>query len=62
MIIDCRFQLADPSWDEKAYQASHLPGAHYLNLDRDLSSEIKKHGGRHPLPDLKLLAKKFKVP
>jgi len=59
VIIDCRFQLADPSWGETAYQASHIPGAHYLNLDRDLSSEVKQHGGRHPLPDLELLAKKF---
>ena len=59
IIIDCRFQLADPSWGETVYQASHIPGAYYLNLDRDLSSEIKQHGGRHPLPDLDLLAKKF---
>ena len=58
-IVDCRFQLADPSWGEKAYQTSHIPGAHYLNLDQDLSSDVQQHGGRHPLPDLELLAKKF---
>ena len=59
VIVDCRFQLADPSSGETAYQTSHIPGAHYLHLDRDLSSEIKEHGGRHPLPDFELLAQKL---
>ena len=59
VIIDCRFQLSDPSWGETEYQKSHVPGAFYLNLDRDLSSPIQKHGGRHPLPDISKLAEKF---
>lgn len=59
VIVDCRFQLADPHWGEKEYRDCHIKGASYLNLDRDLSSEVKSHGGRHPLPDMDGLAQKF---
>jgi thiosulfate/3-mercaptopyruvate sulfurtransferase len=58
-IIDCRFQLNDPDWGERQYLAGHIPGACYLNLDRDLSSLAGQHGGRHPLPDVNRLAEKF---
>ena len=58
-IIDCRFQLADPEWGKEVYKQSHIPVAYYLNLDRDLSSAVQQHGGRHPLPDLNLLARKL---
>lgn len=58
-IADCRFSLADPSLGEKQYQAGHIPGAHYLSLDRDLAAPVQKHGGRHPLPDLDQLAAKL---
>ena len=59
VIIDCRFQLAYPEWGEQVYQQSHIPGAYYLNLDRDLSSAVQQRGGRHPLPDSNLLAQKL---
>ena len=59
VIIDSRFQLANPHWGEEAYQKSHIPGAYYLNLDRDLSSEVQTHGGRHPLPNIDKLGQKF---
>lgn len=59
VIIDCRFQLADPYWGEAEYSKSHIPGAYYLDLDRDLSSKVQRHGGRHPLPDINTLAEKF---
>ena len=59
VIVDCRFQLANPHWGEEEYQTSHIPGAYYLNLNRDLSSKVQQHGGRHPLPDTDVLARKF---
>ena len=59
VIIDCRFQLSDPDWGEAAYQEGHIPGAYYLHLDRDLSSLIQRHGGRHPLPNMEKMAQKF---
>ncbi|MEG4092902.1 sulfurtransferase, partial [Microcoleus sp. Pol12B4] len=59
VIIDCRFSLADPEWGEKQYQESHIPGAFYLDLNRDLASSVGKHGGRHPLPNIEELADKL---
>ncbi len=51
VIVDCRFSLADPGEGQRLYLAGHIPGAHYLDLNRDLSAEPGPHGGRHPLPD-----------
>jgi len=51
LILDCRFNLADTAAGEQAYAESHLPGALYAHLDRDLSSPIRAKSGRHPLPD-----------
>ena len=59
IIVDCRFQLSDPNWGYQQYKRGHIPGAYYLDLDRDLSSEIKQHGGRHPLPDRQIFAAKL---
>jgi thiosulfate/3-mercaptopyruvate sulfurtransferase len=50
VVFDCRFDLADPGAGEAAYRAGHIPGSHYLHLDRDLSGARGRHGGRHPLP------------
>ncbi|NEO26201.1 MAG: sulfurtransferase [Kamptonema sp. SIO4C4] len=59
VIIDCRFQLANPQWGRQQYQKSHIRGSYYLDLDQDLSAPVGQHGGRHPLPDLKILAAKL---
>ncbi len=59
VIIDCRFRLGDANWGYEQYLTSHVPGAYYLNLDQDLSSPVTAHGGRHPLPDASLFAKKL---
>ncbi|WP_209122641.1 sulfurtransferase [Alkalihalobacillus sp. BA299] len=58
-IIDCRFQLGDPQHGFNAYITNHIPGAFYFDLEKDLSSPIKAHGGRHPLPDVQQLARKL---
>jgi thiosulfate/3-mercaptopyruvate sulfurtransferase len=52
VVIDCRFDLADPAAGEAAYQAGHISGAVYAHLDRDLSGpkDPTGRGGRHPLP------------
>ncbi|MFB6274744.1 MAG: sulfurtransferase [Halothece sp.] len=59
VIIDCRFDLSNPSWGRQQYEASHIPGAFYLDLNQDLSSPVQKHGGRHPLPHPETLAQKL---
>ncbi|MFO1435628.1 MAG: sulfurtransferase [Gammaproteobacteria bacterium] len=50
VIVDCRFDLANPNAGEQAYRASHIPGAQYVHLDRDLSAAKTPQSGRHPLP------------
>lgn len=50
VLLDCGFDLADTAAGERAYAASHLPGARYVHLDRDLSSAKTGRNGRHPLP------------
>ena len=52
VILDCRFDLADPQRGAALYAESHIPGAQYVDLNRDLSAPPGKHGGRHPLPDI----------
>ncbi|MBD2022668.1 sulfurtransferase [Leptolyngbya sp. FACHB-36] len=58
-IVDCRFSLMQPELGRQQYEAAHLPGAHYLDLNRDLSGPVGQHGGRHPLPDVATLASKL---
>jgi thiosulfate/3-mercaptopyruvate sulfurtransferase len=59
VIVDCRFALADPTLGQQQYQTAHLPGSHYLDLNRDLSNPVGEHGGRHPLPDPANLGEKL---
>lgn len=50
IIVDCRFDLAQPEWGFRSYQENHIPGAVYADLDRDLSAPRTPQTGRHPLP------------
>jgi thiosulfate/3-mercaptopyruvate sulfurtransferase len=50
VVLDCRFDLARPGWGESDYGEGHIPGAHYANLERDLSGPLGPGLGRHPLP------------
>ncbi|MBW4518400.1 MAG: sulfurtransferase [Scytolyngbya sp. HA4215-MV1] len=59
VVIDCRFALMEPTVGQQQYQTSHIPGAHYLDLNRDLAAPVTQHGGRHPLPDVEQLAAKL---
>lgn len=49
VICDIRWSLTDPSHGVAAYEAEHIPGAVFVDLDRDLSAATGP--GRHPLPD-----------
>ena len=51
VIVDCRFDLMQPQLGQQQYQTSHIPGAYYLDLNRDLATPVQAHGGRHPLPN-----------
>jgi thiosulfate/3-mercaptopyruvate sulfurtransferase len=51
VLVDCRFDLAQPAWGRTQYLAGHLPGAFYADLDTDLAGATGPATGRHPLPD-----------
>lgn len=59
VVVDCRFSLADPAAGERAYLQSHLPGARYAHLDRDLSGPPGPGRGRHPWPDADAFASRL---
>lgn len=60
VVLDCRFQLADPEAGRRAYLTDHVPGAFFMDLDQDLSSAPREHGGRHPLPAVEALATRLR--
>lgn len=49
VLLDVRWTLATGP-DRAAYKAGHVPGAAFVDLDRDLAGP-PGDGGRHPLPD-----------
>ena len=49
-IFDCRHDLAQPDLGERQYRESHIPGALFAHLDRNLSGPKNGRNGRHPLP------------
>lgn len=58
VLLDVRWQLSvakaagEPPFDGRAeYAAGHIPGAVFVDLDRELAA-TPGAGGRHPLPDL----------
>jgi len=58
-IIDCRFDLARPDWGAQAFAAGHIPHALYAHLEHDLSGPRTPRTGRHPLPQVEVLAATF---
>lgn len=59
-ILDCRYaSLGDPNAGRVAHAEGHIPGAVYFHLDEDLSGPVSEHGGRHPLPDPGVIARKL---
>ncbi|MET8164970.1 sulfurtransferase [Streptomyces sp. NPDC005329] len=60
VVLDVRWQLSvakaagEPPFDGRAaYEAGHVPGAVYVDLDRELAGAAGGRG-RHPLPDIAL--------
>ncbi len=59
IVLDCRFDLFDPSYGKVAYEENHIKNAFYLDMNEDLSAEKKEHGGSRPVPDLDIFKKKL---
>ena len=57
IVFDCRHDLAHPEAGEREYRKSHIPGARFAHLDRDLSAPSTGTNGRHPLPDPAVFAR-----
>jgi len=58
-IIDCRTDLTDTAWGERAYRQGHISGAVHADLEADLSAPRTGRNGRHPLPAPEALAEVF---
>lgn len=52
IVLDARSELGNPSYGSDAYKEGHIEGAVYVSVEDILTGEVKKHGGRHPLPDM----------
>ncbi len=50
VICDIRWDLTDPASARRRYAEAHIPGAVFVDLDRDLAGPPGL-GGRHPLPE-----------
>jgi thiosulfate/3-mercaptopyruvate sulfurtransferase len=50
VLADVRWNMSEPSGRER-YDEGHIPGAHFVDLDTDLSRPAYDGPGRHPLPD-----------
>jgi thiosulfate/3-mercaptopyruvate sulfurtransferase len=50
VVVDCRFRLGEPGAGERLWREGHIPGAAFMDLDRELSGEPGERG-RHPLPE-----------
>lgn len=51
IVLDARARLADSQAGQRLWQASRIPGARHIDMDRDLATPPTAAGGRHPLPE-----------
>ena len=42
-----------------AYAGAHIPGSFAIDMDAHMSGTLGVHGGRHPLPDMSVLAQRL---
>ncbi len=49
-LFDLRWSLTAPASGRESYEKGHIPGAVFVDLDRDLAGN--KGDGRHPLPHI----------
>jgi thiosulfate/3-mercaptopyruvate sulfurtransferase len=54
-FVDCRWNINDAGAGRRLYLGGHIPGAAFLDLDRDLAGEPGPRG-RHPLPSAEAFA------
>src|SRR6476469_8973898 len=61
-IVDVRWYLGRPGDGRAAYDAGHIPGAVFLDIDGDLATPPGPgRPGRHPLPDPGAFARRLEA-
>ncbi len=60
-VVDTRFTLGKPDHGRAVFDAGHIPGAVFADLERDLSAPVRpdRVGGRHPIPTVEQLEAVF---
>ena len=59
-FFDCRYELTEPETKKAEFAISHIPGALYVDMNHDLATtHIPGKTGRHPLPSVDDMARKF---
>jgi len=56
LLCDCRHDLVDSGLGARVYAESHLPGAVFVSVDRQMSATKSGTNGRHPLPTVEAFA------
>lgn len=56
-IADVRWYLNEPGRGRREYEGGHLPGAIFIDLDKDLAAP--SGAGRHPLPEPTAFARRL---
>ncbi len=59
VLADVRWTLGGPP-GRPEYEAGHLPGAHWVDLEQELSGHRSGARGRHPIPDAEVLTATFR--
>ena len=60
VVLDVRYSLVDSEQGRHEYLQTHIPGAVFLHLEKDLSAEvIPGTTGRHPLPTVEEATRVF---
>jgi thiosulfate/3-mercaptopyruvate sulfurtransferase len=55
-FVDARWDIADPGFGRRAYLEGHIPGAVFVDVERELSDPPGARG-RHPLPSAERFAR-----
>ncbi len=60
LVLDCSFDLTNPAAGRAQFEAEHVAGSLYVDLNRDLSEHGRPASdGRHPLPTREAFARRM---
>jgi len=60
-VVDCRHDLFDYALGRREYDAGHIDGAFFADIENDLSGPKTGKNGRHPLPTREKLVDLFRT-